>query len=312
MDFTLTPDQAAVIDALDRVGRQFESVPTDFDGFVLESAELEEALEQGGYFDIASIPEMGPVTAAVAVERIARAPCTAEVALSMLLRPQLTMDLPRPLALVENGRSGRFVDRAKTLIVIDGEAVGIAHPDAGDVESVESLYAYPMGRVAGDLSVQWLSAEQAALARTWIRIACAAEMAGLMQAAIDATVEHLSVRKQFGRPLGSFQALRHRMAECAVLAGGVRRLALKAAWSGDAGDAALAAFHAQDSANKVNYDVHQMFGAMGMTLEMSLHLWTYRMKALLSELGGRGGQAAEVARHCFVSADNSVDKASQG
>ena len=135
--------------------------------------------------------------------------------------------------------------------------------------------------------------------RTWLRVANATEMAGLMQAAIDSTVEHISVRKQFGRPLGTFQALRHRMAECAVLAGGVRRLALKAAWSGAAGDAALAAFHAQDSATRVNYDVHQMMGAMGMTLETSLHLWTYRMKALLSELGGRGGQAAVVAQHCF-------------
>ena len=120
-----------------------------------------------------------------------------------------------------------------------------------------------------------------------------------MQAAIDATVEHLSVRKQFGRPLGSFQALRHRMAECAVLAGGVRRLALKAAWTGDAGDAALAALHAQDSATRVNYDVHQMMGAMGMTLEMPVHLWTYRMKALISELGGRSGQATAVAGYCF-------------
>jgi hypothetical protein len=299
MDFTLTPDQAAVVDAIERLGRQFESKPTEFDGFALESRELEEELENGGYFDIASIPEMGPVTAALAVERLARSPYTVEVALSMLLRPHLDMDIPRPLALVENGRPGRFVDRAKTLIVIDGEEVGIAHPDPADVEAVESLYAYPMGRVKGALSVQPLPAEQADQVRTWIRVACAAEIAGLMQAAIDATVEHLTVRKQFGRALGTFQALRHRMAECAVLAGGVRRLALKAAWSGDPGEAALAAFHAQDSAGKVNYDVHQMTGAMGMTLEMPLHLWTYRMKALLSELGGRSGQAAEVARYCF-------------
>ena len=299
MDFTLTPDQAAVVDAIERLGRQFESKPTEFDGFALESRELEEELDNGGYFDIASIPEMGPVTAALAVERLARSPFTVEVALSMLLRPHLDRAIPRPLAVVENGRPGRFVDRAKTLIVIDGEEVGIAHPEPAHVEAVESLYAYPMGRVKGALSVQPLPAEQADQVRTWIRVACAAEIAGLMQAAIDATVEHLTVRKQFGRALGTFQALRHRMAECAVLAGGVRRLALKAAWSGDPGEAALAAFHAQDSASKVNYDVHQMTGAMGMTLEMPLHLWTYRMKALLSELGGRGGQAAEVARHCF-------------
>mgnify|MGYP001812368870 FL=1 len=299
MDFTLTPDQAAVVDAIDRLGRQFEAKPTDFDGFALESPALEKELEDGGYFDIAAIPEMGPVTAALAVERLARSPYTAEVALSMLLRPHLGMDLPRPLAVVENGRPGRFVDRARTLVVIDGGAVGISHPEPEDLEPVASLYAYPMGRVKGTPSVQSLDPEQGEQVRTWIRVACAAEIAGLMQAAIDATVEHISVRKQFGRALGTFQALRHRMAECAVLAGGVRRLALKAAWSGDPGDAALAAFHAQDSAGKINYDVHQMTGAMGMTLEMPLHLWTYRMKALLSELGGRGGQAVGVARHCF-------------
>lgn len=299
MEFTLTADQAAVADAIDRLARQFDTKPTDFDGFALDSPELDMELEQGQYFDIAAFPEMGPVTAALAVERLARSPYTVEAALSMLLRPQLDLELPRPLAVVEHGRPGRFVASAGTLLVIDGQGVGITHPAANDVEAVESLYAYPMGRLIGHPEIQRLSEDRAELVRTWIRIACAAEIAGLMQAAIDATVEHLSVRKQFGRPLGTFQALRHRMAECAVLAGGVRRLALKAAWSGDPGDAALAAYHAQDSANKVNYDVHQMLGAMGMTLEMPLHLWTYRMKALLSELGGRGCQAEAVARHCF-------------
>ncbi len=121
----------------------------------------------------------------------------------------------------------------------------------------------------------------------------------MLKAAIDSTVEHLTLRKQFGRPLGSFQALRHRMAECAVLAGGVRWLMLKAAGTGDDGDAALAASHAQESATRIVYEVHQMLGAMGMTLEHPLHLWTYRLKALLSELGGRGGQASAVARLMF-------------
>jgi hypothetical protein len=39
---------------------------------------------------------------------------------------------------------------------------------------------------------------------------------------------------------------------------------------------------------------------MGMTLEHPLHLWTYRLNAVLSELGGRGGQANAVGRHCFA------------
>ncbi len=58
--------------------------------------------------------------------------------------------------------------------------------------------------------------------------------------------------------------------------------------------------HAQESATRVVYDLHQFMGAMGMTLEFPLHLWTYRLKALLSELNGRGGQAQAVAEHCFA------------
>ena len=135
--------------------------------------------------------------------------------------------------------------------------------------------------------------------RKWIRVALAAEISGLLHAAIAATVEHLSVRKQFGRPLGTFQALRHRLAECQVLAGGVRLLALRAAGTGLDGDAALAAFHAQESGTRIAYEVHQMHGGMGMTLEHPLHLWTYRLKALLSALGGRAGQANAAAKHGF-------------
>jgi hypothetical protein len=303
MDFTLTADQAALSDALDKLAAQFESKPTDFHGFALHGKDLERELEHGQYFEIAAVPELGPLSAAMAVERFARLPCTAEIALSMLVRPQLDIGLPRPFAVIENGRPGRFVEGASTLIVIDGEELGIVQPAADSVEPVESLFAYPMGRLKARVPVAPLPAADAARVRTWLRIACAAEMAGLMRAAIDATVEHLSVRKQFGRPLGTFQALRHRMAECAVLAGGVRWLALRAAWTGDAGDAALAALHAQDSATRLVYDVHQMLGAMGMTLEMPLHLWTYRMKALLSDLGGRGGQAAAVATHCLAASE---------
>ena len=301
MDFALTDDQLAVASELDKLAAPFSTSPVDFHGFALVSDKLDQQLEENGFFEIATMPDMGPVTAALAVERLARLPYTAEIAWSMLLRPALDSALPRPFGLVENGRPGRFVAGAKTLIVIDGESIGIAHPRAGDVEALpDSLFAYPMARLTGKPETTTLSRQQAEALRTWLRIASAAEMAGLLKAAIDATVEHVSVRKQFGRPLGTFQALRHRLSECAVLAGGVRWLALKAAWSGDAGDAALAAFHAQDSATRVCYDVHQMAGAMGMTLEMDLHLWTYRMKALLSELGGRGGQARAIAEQCFA------------
>ncbi|MFT4047167.1 MAG: acyl-CoA dehydrogenase family protein [Solimonas sp.] len=302
MDFTLTADQNALVDAIDRIAAPFDAKPIEFHGFALAGDALERELTDGEYFDVAQIPEFGALTAALAVERLARCACAAETALSMLVRPQLPGDWPRPLAIVENGRPGRFVAQARTLIVIDGDAASLARPQAGDVETVESIFAYPMGRLVGKPALTELSDAEAASVRKWIRVALAAEAVGLIQAAIDSTVEHLSVRKQFGRPIGTFQALRHRMAECAVLAGGVRHLMRRAAWSGDDGDAALAAFHAQDSATRVCYEVHQMLGAMGMTLEHPLHLWTYRLKALLAELGGRGGQAQAVAQHVFAAA----------
>jgi hypothetical protein len=302
MDFKLTSDQDALVSAIDKLAQQFELKPTEFHGFALVGHELEKELEDGQYFDIAQIPELGALCAAMAVERLARVPFTAEIALSMLVRPHLQGDWARPLALVENGRPGRFVAAARTILVIDGDAMGIAQPAADDVESVESLFAYPMGRLKVGVKTTPLCDEEAANMRKWLRIAFAAEASGLLQAAVASTVEHLTLRKQFGRPLGSFQALRHRMAECAVLAGGVRWLALKAAGTADQGDAALAAMHAQESATRIIYDVHQMLAAMGMTLEHSLHLWTYRLKALLSELGGRGGQAKAVAKYCFEAA----------
>ena len=303
MDFRLTEDQLTLETAIEGLSQRFKEKPVEFHGMVLASPELDQELTESEFFDIAAIPDLGPVSAALAVERLARLPFTAEIALSMLVRPHLKDGaLPRPFAIVEQGRPGRFVARAKTVLVVDGDSVGIAHPPEGSGEEVDTLYAYPMARMAAGVEVTPLSAEEAAEAKKWIRVALAAEMAGLIQAAIDSTVEHISVRKQFGRPIGTFQALRHRIAECQVLAGGVRWLALKAASTCDAGDAALAAFHAQESATRVAYDTHQMLGAMGMTLEHPLHLWTYRMKALTSELGGRGGQAGAVAQLCFGAA----------
>lgn len=299
MNFELTSDQEALVSAIDKLAQRFQLKPTEFHGFALAGDGLERELEEGGYFDVAEVPELGPLAAALAVERFAQLPYTAETALSMLVRPQLPGDWPRPLALIEHGRPGRFVASARTILVVEGDSMGIAQPTASEVEPVESLFAYPMGKLRTQVKLTPLSNQEAANVRKWLRVALAAETSGLLHAAIASTVEHLALRKQFGRPLGTFQALRHRMAECTVLAGGVRWLALKAAATADDGDAALAAMHAQNSATRVVYDVHQMLAAMGMTLEHPLHLWTYRLKALLSESGGRGGQAQAVAEYCF-------------
>jgi hypothetical protein len=181
MDFTLTADQATLATSLDKLASRYETKPTDFHGFALTSPALEQELDDGGFFEIAQIPELGPVAAAMAVERLARLPYAAEVALSMLVRPQLAGDWPRPFALVEHGRPGRFVAQAKTVLAIEGETITILQPAPDTLEPVDSLFAYPMGRLKTPKGGTALP--DAASVRKWLRVALAAEAAGLMQAA---------------------------------------------------------------------------------------------------------------------------------
>jgi alkylation response protein AidB-like acyl-CoA dehydrogenase len=296
MDFVPSSDQDAVLQAIDVLARPFAAPPVGAHGFALTSPELDAALFEGGFLDVALEAELGAQTAAAVVERIARLPYAVEAAASALVRPLVGPELPRPLCLVEPaqiGRPVRFLAPGATVVVVADD--GVSAFTALDVEPMDSLFAYPMGRLRGapPAAAALACAPEAVRAR-W-RVALAAELSGVLAAALESTVAYVSERKQFGRPLAAFQAVRHRLAEARVKATGLHWLALKAAGAGEPGDAALAAAYAQAAAAQIAYDLHQFLGAMGMTLEHPLHLWTYRMKALISELGGRAAQATAAA-----------------
>lgn len=298
MDLSLTADHLAIIDALDSLAKPYQSAPIGDHGFALTSAGLDRALAEGGFLDVALDPGLGTVTAAVIVERLARLPFASEAALSALVRPLLGDNIGGPLCLVEDGKSApllRFLKSGATVVIVGEQSVGsfVATADQLRIES-DALYAYPVATLRAIPALHVHDVAPQAVMTRW-RVALAAETAGLLAAALDSVTRHISERHQFGRPLASFQALRHRMAEAQVRANGVYWLAMKAAASLDPGDAALAALHAQESARAVVYDFHQFLGAMGMTLEHPLHLWTYRLKLLTSELGGRGRQALAAA-----------------
>ncbi|WP_426727018.1 acyl-CoA dehydrogenase family protein, partial [Curtobacterium flaccumfaciens] len=72
------------------------------------------------------------------------------------------------------------------------------------------------------------------------RLGVAIELTGCLDAALHAVVTHVSDRRQFGRPLGAFQAVQHRLAAAAVQVEAGRWLALQAAHSGRDADAACA------------------------------------------------------------------------
>jgi alkylation response protein AidB-like acyl-CoA dehydrogenase len=300
MELALTDDQRQIIDFLDSLTRPYASVPLHDCSLALTSEALEAELAEGGFLDVAAMEELGPVTAALVIERLARLPFALEAAASALLRIALDPDLPKPLCLVEEGRLDRPVRYLKpgaTVVVIGRSGVRSFTASADHVREAadEPLYAYPVAFLTGlpsDLRQHELSADEAL--RLW-RVGTAAECAGLLAAALESVKTYTSERKQFGRPIATFQAMRHRLAEDQVLTNGAYWLALRAAGTGDAADAALALNHGLEAAKKVAYDYHQFLGAMGMTLEHPLHLWTYRLKFLTGELGGRQAQALAAA-----------------
>ena len=302
MHLSLSDDQIQILDAIDSLAKPYASVPLHDTGFALVSDALDAELAENGFLDVAAMEELGTVTAALVVERLARLPHALEAAASALVRLAVDPDLPRPVCLVEEGalhQPVRFLKARASVIVVGPSGVrsftaGAEHVrGAGD----EVLFAYPMAYLAGlpdDGAMAHHDIPAAEVLTRW-RVGLAAEAAGLLAGALASTVTYVSERKQFGRFLATFQAMRHRLAEAQVVTNGVYWLALKAAATLDAGDAALAALAAQDAAKRVAYDFHQFLGAMGMTLEHPLHLWTYRLKALTAELGGRGEQGLAAA-----------------
>lgn len=300
MYLALNEDQTQILDFIDSLTRPYATVPMHDTSFALTSEALDAELVEGGFLDVMAVEELGPVTAALVVERLARLPFAVEAAASSLVRPLIDPELPRPLCLVEEGqlrKPVRFLRPGATVVVVGKSGVRSFTAGEGDVRAAgdEVLYAYPVAYLTGvpaDARAHDVSADE--VLRAW-RVALAAEAAGLLAAALQSVTTYVSERQQFGRPIATFQAIRHRLAEDQVATNGVYWMALRAAGSGDAGDAALAALHAQEAAKRVGYDYHQFLGAMGMTLEHPLHLWTYRLKFLTGELGGRGENALAAA-----------------
>jgi hypothetical protein len=301
MEFDLTPDMSAILSAIGPLLAKYARLPSPAKAvYYVPGPELEAELEEAGFFAF-DTADFGPAEAALVVEHVARTPYAVEVAASMLVAPQITGErLPRPIALVAPGHPGapvRFLQQARTAIIDTGEDVRVLDLQRVGVVAADNLFAYPFGRFEQqDWSVARVLPDVApSQLRHWWRLALGVECLGAMRAALDLTVEHVKQRQQFGRPIGAFQAVQHRLAASVTAVEGLELLIRRAAWSRDPADAALAACYAQEMAPQLIYDCHQFHGATGLTLEYVLHHWTYRLKVLLGELGGASAQARHAA-----------------
>lgn len=122
------------------------------------------------------------------------------------------------------------------------------------------------------------------------RIAACAEMVGIMAMLMDATLEHIRTRRQFGQPIGSFQAVQHRMADLYVLLELSRSHLLRAALTeGDARQRAAAIAGAKSfigaGAVKLGEECIQFHGGMGITDELAIGHGHKRILLLAALLG---------------------------
>ncbi len=174
-----------------------------------------------------------------------------------------------------------------TLFLVPRHASGVSQEllktIASDRQSEVVLddVSVPLSAVLGEIGEGWRTIEKVL---TWGAAGKCAEMVGGAQAVLDMTVEYAKQRVQFGRPIGSFQAIQHHCANMATDVEGSRYLTHQAAWRLSNGlpagrEVAIAKAWVSDAYGRVCAVAHQCHGAIGFTKEHDMQLYSRRAKA---------------------------------
>jgi alkylation response protein AidB-like acyl-CoA dehydrogenase len=222
---------------------------------------------------------------------------------------------PSGVGVRAENRSGKFVINGTKLFVLNAHTadellVAVRTRDTGGPENGISLLLVP-GRASGveitplqtiasdrQFEVEFRNVEVGAdallgtLHEGWplIRktldyatVAKCAEMVGIAQVAFDMSVEYAKNRVQFGRPIGSFQAIKHKCADMVIDVDGSRFITYRAAWCLAEGldatrEIAMAKAWTSDACRRVCAQAHQIHGGIGFTREYDLQLYFRRAK----------------------------------
>jgi alkylation response protein AidB-like acyl-CoA dehydrogenase len=136
-------------------------------------------------------------------------------------------------------------------------------------------------------------------------LAASAELLGLAQRMLDMTVDYVKMREQFGKPIGSFQAVKHHLADALGAIELARPIVYRAAWSmatsahDSATHVSMAKAFASDAALLVAKKALQCHGAIGYSYEHDLHLWMKRAWALAAAWGDAASHRARVGSALF-------------
>jgi alkylation response protein AidB-like acyl-CoA dehydrogenase len=299
MNFELNEDQQAILEAVGRLLEQHAG-PARAIALFAENGydhELEAALTDSGFNTI--MQDVGSLDAALVVEAIAFHAGVCSAAAQLMIAPALAdQNITGSIALATDKSLKapvRYGAHSKHLILMSDNHARLITLKEDDVEAVKSNFGYPMGRILRPVSGKALGKAASDVVRRWWRLSLAIEAVGTMDAALKHTVDYVKQRRQFGRTIGSFQAIQHRLAMCAIHVEASRWLAREAAYHGAPTEAvANAAAFALAAADLVFTETHQMSGAIGFTREFNLHVWSMRLHSLRQELGGVGAHRRAV------------------
>ena len=193
-----------------------------------------------------------------------------------------------------------------TLFLVDCETAGVAIRRIDYVDRTRPVFEVALDEVCvghdallgANGRAEGLLEEMHDLARS----ALCAEMCGGTQRVLDMSVAYSKNRKQFGRPIGSFQAVAHKCADMFVKVESARSAAYYAAWSLAAADpeahlnACMAKAFCAEAYAKVAAEGIQIHGGLGFTWEHDMHLFYKRAKACEVALGDVAWTREQAAR----------------
>lgn len=174
-----------------------------------------------------------------------------------------------------------------TLLLVERDAPGVEIRRIDSIDRTRPVYDV---RFAGTPAHERLGSPGAAAAtlgalNTRARLAIAVESCGGARWALDAAVAHAKSREQFGKAIGSFQAIAHKCADMFVEVESSSSAAYYAAWALSAGapdahvSACMAKAYCADAYARVAAEAIQVHGGLGFTWEQDLHLYYKRAKA---------------------------------
>ena len=249
------------------------AVPEKFDGIDAHPVDLVVAIERLGRW---CVP--GPVTESIAVAPVLLADDDRSAALA-------AGELIATVALPPHVPLGVDADSAGLVLLADNCQVrdGVAGEQHESVDPSRKLFDVT---ASGD-------SQPADVARAYEfgALATAAQLVGAGQAMLDMSVEYAKQRSQFGRVIGTYQAIKHKLADVHIAVELARPLVYGAALSladespDTVRDVSAAKVAAADAALLAARSALQTHGAIGFTAEHDLSLWLLRVQALRSAWG---------------------------